>query len=477
MKAPKLRAVAVPASGTTAPFSVASSIYRAKDPAQRMFQQRNAVSIWACFNIVICAIQSLDKAAMTLFLGFTWLVDDLLLLSSVLQLLVGNRLFRLPVRISYASLAVFIFYFWTLISSFLVNIDIGRSMSRSVTWYGVFPVIYLAVAMGVDQATYCNDKPRAIFKISYLFVAFASGAIGIMQWLGIGWAQRFAVQNFEFSDTIRASGLTDYPSQLAFQAFIGMMLLAAPLVRRNLKVLEWLAIGFMVVVILAAQYRSMYYAGIGVGLSLIIWLQARRDKQIAITVTAVALLSVTILFILFPKKLEYGLRLQKNDPTLIVRQNAWKQMEPILKSRPLSGIGPDERLMLGPGKSEDKWSYTVLDNLYITVITCYGYVGIFIFAMMMISIIAAVFWRFIMGRESAREIAFVGLGMIGCILLLSTTGNSLVYKPVGYGFACCLGCGGLTWKEELSQLGLADFRYQLRRIFGRARRRAVAVGN
>jgi len=320
------------------------------------------------------------------------------------------------------------------------------------------------VGLGVMQAVYCGPEVRKWIKNTIIVFFGFSGLVGLMQLANIGWALNTFRTPVEMS-IFRPVGTTDYPSQLGFEGFAGIMLFGAPIINRNLKWQEWLGVLFFALVILGAQYRTMYYAGLVVALTPILYLQFRRNKNLGVALSVVVLASITIPLLLFPKKFEYGLRPAANDPALMARQLAWQQLEPIIAERPMTGIGPDPNLMLSSGIMKvDKWSSTVLDNYYITVYACFGYIGLLIVGITLLSIVGGCMLRAASNSPAAREWSFIAIVSTVSILALSLTGNSLVYPPVGFFYAVILGLGAPTWKEELDANKVGDIIIALRKV-------------
>jgi uncharacterized membrane protein YobD (UPF0266 family) len=399
--------------------------------------------------------------------GFGWVLDYLVPVSSFLQILTGVALFKIPVRVPFAAVFVILFYAYAIFDGILINGDIGRTLFLTMGWQTSHLIDYLMIGLAIMQAVYCGAEFRTWIKRTILVFFGFSGLIGLMQLANIGWALTTFATNLEMS-IFRPTGTTDYPSQLGFEGFAGMMLCGAPIINRNLKWTEWMGILFFALVILCAQYRTMYYAGLIVGLSPIIYLQFRRNKNLGMVFTVVMLACVTVPLILFPKKFEYGLRPATNDPALMARQIAWKQLQPIIDARPMTGIGPDPNLMLSSGILKvDKWSSTVLDNYYITIYACFGYLGLMIVGVTFISIIGGCILRAATDTQPAREWALVALVATVSILALSLTGNSIVYPPVGFFYAIILGLGAPTWKEELDANKVGDIIIAIRKVMRR----------
>ena len=442
---------------------VFDSVRRAKDPDRKMFGYRKSFMIWAYLNALVCMLMTVLLFRQTLS-GYGWVLDYFVPVSCFFQLLAGVSLFKIPVRVPFAAVLVLIFYAYAIFNGILINKDIGRTLLLTMGWQTSHLVDYLMIALSVIQAVYCGPEIRKWIKNTIIVFFGFSGLIGLMQLFNIGWALTTFHTPVEMS-IFRPVGTTDYPSQLGFEGFAGMMLMGAPIINRNLKWVEWAGVLFFAVIILSAQYRSMYYAGLVVGLTPIIYLQFRRNKNLGVVFSVVVFACLTVPLILFPKKFEYGLRPAANDPALLARQEAWKQLQPIIESRPMTGIGPDPNLMLSTGLMKvDKWSHTVLDNYYITIFACFGYLGLIIVGLTFMTIVGGCILRAAGDSPPAREWSFIALISTVSILALSLTGNSLVYPPVGFFYALVLGLGAATWQEELDSNVVGDIIVAIRKV-------------
>lgn len=433
---------------THAQSLVLDTLRRAKDPERKMFGYRRAYMIWAFINFVVCMLMTVLKFRQVLQ-GFGWMLDYMVPFSCLTQIIAGFGLFKIPVRFPFAGVGVLILFAYTIFDGILINKDIGRTLFLTLGWQTSHLAVYLMAGLAIIQAVYCGPEIRKWMKVTILLFYGFSGIIGILQLANVGWALSTFQTAIEMA-IFRPIGTTDYPSQLGFEGFAGLILCGAPIVNRNLKVYEWMGVGFFALVILVAQYRSMYYAGLIVGLTPIAYFQFKRSKNLGVAMGVIMMACITVPLILFPKKFEYGLRPAANDPALLARQESWKQLQPIIKARPMTGIGPDPNLMLSSNLAKvDKWSTTSLDNYYITMYACYGYIGLSIVACIFLTILGGCVLRASSDSPPTREWAFVATVTTMSVLTLSLTGNSVVYPPVGFFLTFVLALGTYTWREEL----------------------------
>lgn len=445
------------------PDSVFESLARAKNPARRMYGSRTAFIAWGICNILFAIFFTIIRAR-NLLGGFGWTLDFFLPVSCLLHVFSGSLLFKLPIRFSIAGFLCALFLAWVLITGILVNSGFGRSLVFSIGWTSNFALNYLALYLSLEQTLYCGPEIRKWVRWTLIVIMGLSGLVGIGQLAGIGFLRGFFL-SMDNAGPFRPNGFTDYPSQLGFQGLAGMALCAAPVIRRDLKWYEWAAFGFFGLVMLAAQYRSMYYAGfIGVFLP-IMFFQFKRNRGTAMVILTCIVACLMVPLILFPKKFEYGLRGAKNDAALQARQISWGQVEPILAVRPWTGIGPDLNLMLSPDvKPVDKWAKTPMDNLYLMVLACFGYTGAIIVGTMLLLLLGGILMRISQAKGEAKEWGFMAMMGLVSILLFSLSGNSFMYHPVGFFFVAAVSMSALTWREELENPSVESLVIRLRKI-------------
>ncbi|RYG30977.1 hypothetical protein EON81_23845, partial [bacterium] len=195
--------------------------------------------------------------------------------------MVGSLLLRLPIRLPVAGSLMAIFSTWGAATTLFANGDIGRSLYAPVQYYvvwGFFGIfIYAAVEMGVNLA----PSMRKFIVIPWLLIFAFSGIIGLLQMMGVGFALALSPTQ-AFGIIFRPTGITDYTFLLGMQGVFGMALIGSRLIARDLKFWEWIALGGFMVIILIAQYRSLYYTGLLLMGVAVLFLQFRRNRAKAI---------------------------------------------------------------------------------------------------------------------------------------------------------------------------------------------------
>ncbi|RYG41436.1 hypothetical protein EON79_20780, partial [bacterium] len=371
-------------------------------------------------------------------------------MSCLLQLAMGSFFLRLPIRLPVAGTFLSLFMVWSAATTLFANGDFGRNLYAPVQYYvlwGFFSVfIYAAVEMGVNL----TPTIRKWIIVPWLIALGISGVIGFLQFLGVGWARALSPTQL-FGGIFRPTGLTDYTFLFGMQGVIGAMLIGARLLYRNLKAWEYVALAAFLFVILFAQYRSLYYTGIAPIGAIVIYTQFKRDKVRGIGLAAGAIMAIIVPILLFPAKFEYGLRgVGVNDPTLQVRYRAWEQLKPVLQARPFTGIGADQNLMFAPDIANiDHFAGTVIDNFYRMVLICYGYTGGVFMVLTLVALGLGLLMRYDAARApDVKTMNLVGIIVFASLLGVSLTGNSFVYRQVGYSFALLLALGAPSWSER-----------------------------
>lgn len=440
------------------------ALFRRRDVDKSTFGYAKWFAAWSYFHVLHALLLSLIFSDLYLQ-NYGWVITPLVMISAIVQVLAGNVLFKLPTRIPWTVFGLLLFFAYTFISSALMNADFGRNVALSFGWQTTCLVYYATVSLSVAQAVYVSEKYRDLVKWTVIIVLAISGLWGIMQNFNIGPARTIWIGLDKQPDGIyRPTGFTNYPSQLGFQGMLGMAILGAPLYFKNLKWWDWMGICYFAFVTLSAQYRSMYYAGIGLCLIAFFFLIWRRDKPQSVIFGIVAACIIALPIIIAPGRFAYGLRGAKDDPALKARQLAWSEAEPALVIRPLTGIGPDPSLLLTTGLGKgDRYSTTVLDNLYLSVRVCYGWVGVGLATCFVLVSFGGLIMRLLLGSDQVASWAVVSLIASISIMVFSLTGNSLIHTTVGCCSTLIFSLTAPTWREDVAQSLMTDQFVRLRR--------------
>jgi hypothetical protein len=432
------------------------------NPENHMFGYRKPFMFWAVLNVLITFI-FMSPNIVKLAGFYAWTFEYIFCGICLAQLLCGALFFRIPIRFSIGSFLVMVFFVYTMVSSFIVNQSIGRTIVLAVGWQTYCFVCYLFLTVSIEQAVYCGKEVKLwIKRVTVAFYAL-SGIVGVLQWVNL-FRMREIFDNHVLHEVYRPNGMTDYPSQLAFQAVIALLLIGSPLVKRELRLLEWLGIIFFSFVILMAQYRSLYYGGLLPVLLTLGVLQFRQNKTRAMVLLVTSLLFVAALFACFPEKLAYGLRPAENDAALAARKLAWTQVGDIIAVKPMTGIGPDPTLILGPSFARtDHWATYTIDNLYYLMTACYGYIGLTLFVVTFLVIFIGLLIR--MSTYTATvEWGIMAAVALVCVATYGISTNAVYYQPVGFSLAILLGISSPTWKDSNETYRLPQVLVAIRKL-------------
>lgn len=439
---------------------------------RRMATMRKSYVAWSCFNITLLMIQCL--VPFRYFEQIQWALVYITSLSGFAHVLFGLWALRIPGRISAGAFAVIVFAGWTVITTMSVNADLGRSFGNvwgwHILWLFHYLVQYFSIDLGARVSSFVRKYVYAVILVSYLI----SGIIGYLQVFGVGFAMALSSSGI-FGAVFRPTGLSNYSFELGNQATIGMILLGSRLVNRNLKLWEWIGIGFFATVVLIAQYRTCYASGILFVGGALLLLQIRRNPPVGIAASFASIFLVALPFLLFPQRMGYALRgFSIDDPTIKARQLAWDQIAPIMQIRPWTGIGPDSNLMISTAyRYIDSYTWLVIDNFYFTTLACFGIIGCALFGLVIVTITGGLFMKLSHPAPGVKEGATIGLLLFGSLLLVSLTGNSFVYPSVGFPVLMLLAVGNPNLDEGNSLPVLTTLNRFLSKIDPRNLIRAV----
>ncbi|MER3496027.1 MAG: hypothetical protein C4320_03990, partial [Armatimonadota bacterium] len=417
------------------------------DPSYRLGGAQKTLAFWAVGNAWFAIFLTVPPNFIVGVYG--WFIDFVLLLSCLLQFLVGSLLLKLPLRLPVAGVLITLFAVWGFVTTLLANAELGRELYSPIQYYTTWAFFFVMLYVSVDQGVYVSERTRRWIVIPWLGVLVFSAILALLQLAGFQFARDIGRDTLP-TNMYRPNGLTDYTFALGAQSLIGAMLVGSWLLKRNLRWWEWSLVALFLVTILAAQYRSLYYTGIAVAAVAFFILQLRLSRPKAFTALIVFAASMVLPLVLFKDKFAYGLRGAENDPALMARYQSWRQLGPVLQERPFTGIGADQNLMIANNKANiDHWAGTVIDNFYRMVLICYGYIGFLLMLMAVTALVVGLFVKFDSARAAPVKVyTLTSLVLMVSLLGVSMTGNSFVYPSIGYSLALVLALGSATWREE-----------------------------
>jgi hypothetical protein len=277
---------------------------------------------------------------------------------------------------------------WSIVTAFHASIYLGRPLGagRADTFI-LEGLIGFAVGWGVAATS-----PRARYAVFYtILIAFGlSVAASWLQFFRIGPAMALAqiytyksIDNWDGNAGIRTVGLTAQPNHAAFQALVGLVLAASPLIFNKL---DWrrlmLAFYFSAGVIFTqARISWIVLAVVWVYLMVLMYKEDRKMFRLALTVATVCIVAAAIVG---QRRFGYVFNLTfggKDYSQQVRAQETWAQLDHIYPIVPWTGIGPSSGLLLGTG-FEDKWVPVgrVMESGYKVVLAMYGIPGLIIFS-------------------------------------------------------------------------------------------------
>lgn len=420
---------------------------RAFDPRYRLATMQKGMIAWAIFNAYFALIMTHIPGRV--FGHFGFVVDYTLLLSCLGQLAVGSLLLRLPIRLPVAGNLFALLMLWAVATTLWANGDLGRSLYGPMEYYVIWGFYPIFIYIAVDQGVYLSPNIRKIIVAPWLASLALSGIVAFGQIAGSGFARGLSPTQ-QFGEIFRPTGLTDYTFMLGLQGVFGIAIIGGQLKRRDLKLWEWAGVAFFALVILIAQYRSLYYTGILLTGLILLGIQFRRNRAKGIALGLAGVAGILVPLLLFPEKLAYGLRGADGDLALQARYDSWQQLGPILRARPLTGIGADANLMINSGIANiDHYAGTIIDNFYRMVLVCYGYMGGLLLVLVVGALVAGIFMRFDSTRApEVKAYTLAGMIAMAALLGVSMTGNSFMYRQVNFQFAVLLALGASSWQER-----------------------------
>ncbi len=423
---------------------------RAFDPRYRLAAMQKGMVGWALFNAYFALLLTHVSTGKLTGVGqFGIVVDYTLMASCLLQLAVGSLLLRLPIRLPVAGVLFALFMTWGSATTLFANGDLGRSLYGPLEYFVIWGFYPLFIYVAVDQGVYLSPGIRKLIVVPWLLSLALSGFVGFAQMGGSEYARSLSPSGF-FGTIFRPTGLTDYTFMLGMQGVVGMAILGARLKKRDLSLWEWAGVGFFALVTLSAQYRSLYYTGLLLTGAILLAIQFRRDRAKGITMSLLGIGAILLPILAFPQKFEYGLRGTEGDAALQARYDSWQQLGPILHDRPLTGIGADANLMISSNLANiDRYAGTIIDNFYRMVLICYGYMGGLLMVLVIAALVVGLFMRYDSTRAPEVKVyTLAGIIVMAATLGVSLTGNSFVYRQVGYQVAVLLALGGASWQER-----------------------------
>jgi hypothetical protein len=301
-----------------------------------------------------------------------------------------------PTKVSPAIVFLFLIYLWGVFCSVYAEIYLGRNEGLGrVYWYGIEHSIPFFVASCLVAL---NPDMRRIV-IGMIFITFSlSCFFGLLQFMRIPPVIALSrlytyksIDNWDSGGGIRAIGLTWHPRILAIQGIFCLAVSLSHFLNRESKT-KYLV--FMVVFstcIVASQARQ-YIPALGLIWIYILYRLNRSNPKVA-AVMMISLACVAMVGVMFAgRRLSYMFQSSSlsEDASYNYRaDNNWIQSKAIYEQLPLTGIGPDRLMFMGPNSDfHDKWTQgRLMESAYRLFLAMYGLPGLILLILFLCSLI------------------------------------------------------------------------------------------
>lgn len=315
---------------------------------------------------------------------------------SGLFLLVSALKGKLLLRLSAPVFLLLLMYFWGLFCSFHASLYLGREIQMGRQhWFALeHSIPFFVAATLVSQ----NSLMRR-HLIGILFLTFSlSCVVGIFQFMRIppfiALSRLYtykSIDNWDSVGGLRAIGLTWHPRILSIQA-IFCLAIAVDRYLKNQGNSKYLVLMVLYsTCVIASQARQFIPALV------LLWLYVfyrlyKYNMRTAAVMLIVLSACATVGILFAGKRLAYTFQsttLESDSSYNYRAQNNWVQADNIFKQFPLTGIGPDKDIFIGPNTDfHDKWTNgKLMESGYRVFLAMYGLPGLILLLTFFISLI------------------------------------------------------------------------------------------
>lgn len=316
-----------------------------------------------------------------------------------------------------------------------------------------------AIWLGDSYATASPESDTGLMPIFYVlwFVALASTAIGLLQWLNLQGALAMYVVQTDAGD--RAMGNLGQPNQLATLLLMGMAALAWTFERKRIGSLGLLVgVAFMTIGLVLAQSRAGMLGALSMAVFLI-WKNHLRPSRIAPRWIFAWLLAYGAAVWLLPYV--HDLLLMSGGRSVNLQDNArvtiWKQMLSGISQSPWLGYGWNETPTAHAAGSlavPGSMTYTNAHNVVLDILAWNGVpLGLLLTG-------ACVYWFVSRMRGATQSNAVYAMA---CLLPIAV--HSMVEYPFAYSYFL-LTAGLMVGIVEASYRGARTIKLNLRWVGG-----------
>lgn len=305
---------------------------------------------------------------------------------------------KLPLRLSPSVFLLLLIYFWGVFCSFYANLTLGREIEMGrVYWYAVEHAVPFFVASSLVSQ---NSLMRRHI-LGLLFITFSiSCVVGILQFMRIppfiALSRLYtykAIDNWDSVGGLRAIGLTWHPRIFSIQAIFCLAIAVDRFVKSQGKSKYLVLMVMFSTCVIASQARQFIPALALLWIYVFIKLYRYNIRSAALML--IILFACAVVGILFAgKRLAYSFQSTtlSSDASYNYRaEHNWIQADNIVKQFPLTGIGPDKVMFLGPNSDfHDKWTDgKLMESAYRVFVAMYGLPGL----VLLLVFFAALVWQ------------------------------------------------------------------------------------
>jgi hypothetical protein len=389
--------------------------------------------------LVYWGMTTIGLYAISWIIPTMWLanVRTAYLISGVSWCLFAYPMTKYSFRLSFPVVMALIIQLWSFFTMIHGWYVIGRpqTLGRPELYILEYLIpFFLAAAM-----VYIEPKSR-VWILRMIFAVFTiSCIVAFLQFMrvppALALSKHYTYKTIDNWDSIggglRAVGLTWHPRVIAIQAIFCLALVASTVLSRKLTRLELFALFFYSGIVIFSQARMIYFVLIVVWIAFLAFLLS-KDRGLVLKLILAGVACILFVFTVAPNRLAYATQsssLEEDASYKHRAQNNWAQADRIYEAFPMTGIGPDQVLMLG-GRSDpfDKWTNgMIMESGYRLFLAMYGVPGLTLLIVCFGGSLILTLLLFLSPGESLmrRRVAGVGFAAVAVVMLNCYASNTV----------------------------------------------------
>lgn len=340
---------------------------------------------------------------------------------------------RAKISVNIVIIFALIMQIWSIASGIIASYTTARplGLGRSDLYWLEYLLPFLAASALISVDPSAKEK---LIK-SVLFIFALSSFVAWMQFFkippGSAIARIYTYKDIDFWDGtvgLRAVGLTFHPGTLAAQSLFAFALLLPRLYAKKVSIYTLLLLFFFSGSVVFSQARTMLPVLLAAWIVALAILCRNHQRLVALLLVAGSIL-LFLAMVFGQNRLGYTFQSDSvsEDASYQFRaNNVWIQLDPIVKSFPVTGIGPSPGLFLGTGP-EDKWvpQGRVMESAYRLFLALYGMVGLSILVIGYILIFLLSLRNLLISMKTSSYVfASTGIVLVTTVAMASYTGNT-----------------------------------------------------